>query len=996
MAESSNASSQPGEGPGARFATRWLNPRRKRFWAVIALLAYTLGGFFGVPLAVEKLATGAVRDNLDRTATIDRVRFNPFVLSLEVDGFELVDRDGAELAAFDRLFVNFQLSSLFRWAWTFRTIELDSPMLRFERFAAGDSRLTRLLADIEANAPAAGPQPEESSGLPRLLVHDVRVSQGEVHFRDDVPSESVELVLGPVTVSVQELNTLPDRLGRQTVEVRLPDDARLSWQGSISLGPLETEGTLALENSSLHQAIAYLRAVLPLDSMHARLSLRTDYRIEELNDGSLDFELDRMEADLTDLAVTGLMPATEFLTLPALTVRGGALRFAERELSLASVELTDPGLTAWLSSDGQLSLLALANAEPENTDAEAAEERESADWRLRLDAFRIAGGRFDFTDNQIAPPAGLSIESLTLESTSITNADDAEIPIDLSGALSAGGEFSFGGQVVALPDLSASGTLRLSGIPLPMAQPYVQQFVRIQLDEGVAASTADLALRPDGSVTAAGDLEVRDFRISAIGGDETLVGWETLNVDRFEADLAEGTLGLSTVEFDEPYARVTINEDRTTNLDGLIVPTEPVGEETAAAASDEPPLSLVIGGITVADGALDFSDLSLPLPFATNVQALEGFVTTIDTASTEPARIRLEGQVSDYGLARIEGTMSPTDPIRHTDVSMEFRNLLMTDLSPYSAAFAGREIAAGKLDLDLLYRIDEGQLKGANEIVMSDLVLGDKVDSPDAASLPLGLAVALLKDANGVIDLDLPVEGNVNDPEFQIGGVIWKAFASLITKIVSAPFRLLGNLIGVESEDMGQFRFLAGRFDLTPPEREKVAQLREALQQRPELSVAVAGAFDPAIDVPALQYDRLRNAVMERIGGEDTLQDGEFRMLNDEIRGVLEAIFAERFPQVPLANLKDTHRVPPADDPEAEPILDELAYAADLRDRLLAAEQITPKDLEALGNARAEAIRTAFLENSEFDAGRVVLEAPAASESEDGEWVVMELGVAAD
>ena len=306
MSGSSNASSHPREDAGGRFSTRWLSPRRKRFWAVIALLVYTLGGFFAVPLAVEKLVTGAVRDNLDRTATIDRVRFNPFVLSLEVDGFELADRDGAQLAAFDRLFVNFQLSSLFRWAWTFRTIELDSPMLRFERFAAGDSRLTRLLADLEANAPAADPQPEEPGGLPRLLVHDVAVRQGEVHFRDDVPSESVELILGPVTVSVQELNTLPDRLGRQAVEVRLPDDARLSWQGSISLAPLETEGTLALENSSLHQTIAYLRAVLPVDSMHARLSLRTDYRIEELNDGSLDFELDRMEADLVDLAVTGM------------------------------------------------------------------------------------------------------------------------------------------------------------------------------------------------------------------------------------------------------------------------------------------------------------------------------------------------------------------------------------------------------------------------------------------------------------------------------------------------------------------------------------------------------------------------------------------------------------------------------------------------------------------------------------------------------------------
>ena len=422
----------------------------------------------------------------------------------------------------------------------------------------------------------------------------------------------------------------------------------------------------------------------------------------------------------------------------------------------------------------------------------------------------------------------------------------------------------------------------------------------------------------------------------------------------------------------------------------------PAEAPDAAAAADEPPFSLVIGGTTVADGALDFSDLSLPLPFATKVRGLEGFVTTVDTGSAEPARLKLEGQVADYGLARIEGTMTPMDPIQHTNVSMEFRNLLMTDLSPYSAAFAGREIAAGKLDLDLVYRIDAGQLNGANDIVMSDLVLGDKVDSPDAASLPLGLAVALLKDADGVIDLDLPVEGDVNDPEFRIGGVIWKAFTSLITKVVSAPFRLLGNLIGVESEDLGQFRFLAGRSDLTPPEREKVVQLREALQQRPDLSIAVAGAFDPAIDVPALQYNRLRAAVFERIGEEDALPDGEFRMLNEEIRATLEAIFTERFPEVPLDDVKSAHRAQPADDPKAEPVLDQLAYAGDLRDRLLAAEQITPQDLEALANARAETVRTAFLENSEFDAGRVVLEAPAAAESEDGEWVVMELGVAVE
>jgi hypothetical protein len=327
---------------------------------------------------------------------------------------------------------------------------------------------------------------------------------------------------------------------------------------------------------------------------------------------------------------------------------------------------------------------------------------------------------------------------------------------------------------------------------------------------------------------------------------------------------------------------------------------------------------------------------------------------------------------------------------------MEFRNLLMSNLSPYTVEFAGREIDEGKLDLDLNYRIMEGQLEGQNKVVMSDLVLGDEVDHPDAASLPLGLAVALLTDANGVIDIDLPVQGDVNDPEFAIGGVIWQAVVGLVTKIVTAPFRLLGSLIGVDSEDFGQFQFLGGRSDLTPPELEKIALLQDALQQRPELAIEVSGVFDPAIDVPALQFQRLRAAVVERLGPEYLDQAEEFRMLDEQIRSVLETLFIERNPTKALDTVKAAHVVPPADDPEGEAVLDELAYSTDLRDRLLAAEQIGPQELEQLANARAEAIRNAFIATGEIDEHRVVLAEPVATESEDDEWVVMELGVAAD
>lgn len=1000
MSGTSNDSSPAADGGTTSPASQWLHPRRKRFWVALLLLVYTFGGFFAVPLLVERLVTGAIRDTLDRTATIDRVRFNPYVLSLEINGFSLADQDGLPIAAFDGLFVNFQLSSLFRWAWTFREIRLDAPVLRLERFAPGDSRLTRLLAELEARAAADAAEPSTPAEWPRLLVHDLALNAGEVHFRDQVPTDPVELILGPATVSVQELNTLPDRFGRQTVEIRLPDDARLSWQGSISLGPLQSEGKLALENSPLHQTIAYLKAVMPLESMQAYLSLRTDYRIAELEDGSLDVELSDIEADLTSLSVRGLTPSTDFLVLPALTARGGALRFPERELTLARVELSNPELTAWLTGDGELSLAALANGGPAapagDSGPDPAAGTGAPDWRMRLEAFRIAGGRVGFTDNSVDPPAVVDFQDLELGVTGISNDAEAAFPVELSGALAAGGGFRFGGQVTALPALTASGTATVREIPLPLAQPYVQQRLRIRLEEGVLDSTADLTLLQGGDVNAAGELTVSGLRVSDLRENEPLLNWQTLHIDRFEADPAAGTVALSIVKFDQPFARVVINEDLTTNLSGLPVPAEPAGDDQEATPAEEPRPALVISNILVEDGSLDFSDFSLPLPFATQVRGLDGRVTTIDTASAEPALISLEGQVDDYGLARIEGTMDPMDPIRHTDVSLEFRNLLMANLSPYTAQFAGREIAAGKLDLDLQYRIDAGQLQGANDIVMSDLVLGDAVDIPDAASLPLGLAVALLKDANGVIDIDLPVEGDVNDPEFGIGGVIWQAISGLITKVVSAPFRLLGSLVGIESEDLGQFQFLAGRHDLTPPELEKVLQLRQALQQRPELTVAVAGAFDPAVDIPALQYQRLRSTVMERVGQEHAAGEDELRMLIDEVRVVLEAIHVERFPEVPLEGLKAAHRAPPEGDPEAEPVLDELAYAADLRDRLLAAEEITTQDLETLANARAEAVRAAFLDQADFEPARIAREAPAAVESEDGEWVVMELGVAAD
>lgn len=976
---------------------RWLSPRRIRFWLVLLVLVYTLAGFFLVPLVLQNWVTDKARNDLGREAGFTRVQFNPFVMRLRLEGFHFNDKDQVKLAGFDEFLVDFELSSLFRWALTFKHIKLDGLYLLLERFELDDSRLSRLLADAAAASSPSKADQEKKGGLPRLLIQDLTISKGFVAFTDHVPASPVELTAGPVDISIQTLNTLPGRHGQQSVVITLPGDATLRWQGKIDLAPLTSEGRLTIENSPLEKTAAYLKAMLPLESFSAMLSLDTKYRITTLADGGLDIDLDELGFTVADISASGLTPAGEFLSISSLAVRGGSLRYPENTLGFAGVKLTDPAVTAWLDDQRRLNLLDLAPPAREKSASQTAGQASNGGWKLEVDEFLVEGGLFNITDQGTSPPATSGVTGLQLKVTGISNEGGRSMPLTLAGTLLAGGDVEFEGEVIALPEFSLTGRATAKDISLRMAQPYVQQMLNIEIENGTFSSQSDVSLQGGKAFSSTGNIVVDELKVQDTRLKEQLLGWENLNIDLYELDVPGKRIGFSRVMFDQLYGRFRVAEDRSTNISGLPIAPE---ASTQTPEQQEPPAkpawAVVIGGIDVDQGSMDFADLSLPLPFQTRISSMEGTVSTIDLGSAEPANIRLEGQVDEYGLARIEGTMNVFDPVNHTDISVEFRNLLMSNLSPYSAQFAGREIDEGRLNLNLGYVIEQGQLNGQNKLVLSDLVLGAKVEHADAVSLPLDLAVGLLKDSDGVIDIDLPVEGDINDPEFQIGGVVMKAFTSLITRIVSAPFRLLGKLIGIDSEDLGQFQFLAGRFDLTPPEIEKTAQLQQALAQRPELRIEIQGPYDPVLDTPKLQYFRLRDQVISQLGESASDQDDEIAMLDADIRATLEDLFSQRFPGMPLEDLKTSHTVPPADDPEGKPVFDALAYSADLRDRLLAAETISQQDLEDLANQRADAIRDAFLAGGEFDEKRIVIGAPLATPSEDGEWVVTELAVATD
>jgi hypothetical protein len=256
----------------------------------------------------------------------------------------------------------------------------------------------------------------------------------------------------------------------------------------------------------------------------------------------------------------------------------------------------------------------------------------------------------------------------------------------------------------------------------------------------------------------------------------------------------------------------------------------------------------------VSDAAADFADRSLPLPFDAKIAALNGEISTIATTSSEPSTVKMEGSVDEFGRVQVSGTVTPLDPAANTDIRVAFENVDMPKFSAYSIPFAGQEISSGRLDLDLGYAISEGALVGENRVVLRDFELGDKVEHPGAMSLPLGLAVALLKDPDGRIDLDVPVRGDVNDPEFKYGAVVAKALFNLITKIVTSPFALLGNLVGAEAGELEYLVFEPGRADLSPPEIEKAGKIAEALGLRPQLALQIGGVYAPDNDAAALTH----------------------------------------------------------------------------------------------------------------------------------------------
>lgn len=717
-----------------------------------------------------------------------------------------------------------------------------------------------------------------------------------------------------------------------------------------------------------------------------------------------DVSADGLSASLTKLVINEARQAGELAHADDVQLRGAKLRLAERRLDLGSLALAGGAAQVRFDKDGSLNWTGPATPAPVTDAARqpgqkaAAKSAKSvkpaapassvrsakparpgnapaaAPWRVTAGKLSLREFGLAYADLRQEPPLAFRVDDIAATMNEFDTGAAGPARLHASGR-SGGGTLQAEGSI----DLSGGAGdlgIRAAGLPLAMLQPYLSEAARLALTGGTLSGAGRLrfgdAQGPKLAYTGTASLD--KVSIEETAPRRPFMSWDAVAASDMRLTLSPNRLDIGQLRIAGPVAELIIAEDQSVNLARVFKRKPEAAGQPAAAQSGNTPAApgreddafpVSIARLRVERGVLTFADFSQQPQFSTRMHNLQGVMTGLSSAPGSRARLQFNAAIADYGDARIEGSMNPFKPAYATDVRMNLRNVDLSALTPYVVRFAGYRVSAGTLSMDLRYQVRESRLVGDNRFVLNKVQLGEKVDSPTAMDLPLKLALSLLEDENGVINIGVPVSGDLQNPQFSFGAVARRAIGNVLRNVVTAPFRALASLFGGSGEKLDTIAFDAGSAELAPPEQEKLARLGQGLAKRPNVRLVVHPAVDAGQDAQALRSLEARRLLLARMGvrlapGEEP---GPIDTASVAAQEAISSMYAERYPD-PLPR-------PPADQTAD-------AWYGQLLDKVIAAQPLPQDALAQLSQARGAAVRQQ-LEASALPAQRVAMAATGES-----------------
>jgi hypothetical protein len=797
----------------------------------------------------------AVEKYLGRQLHSELTYFNPFTLSLEVGKTELPEHDGARFFGLEHATVNLSTASLWSGAVVFDKIGVKQLYVHVKELKDGTFNFTDMLPPEDPAAPEAEP-----GGIPPVTIDVLDFNAQQLAFTSEAREKPSSTHLNDLTINVEGLSTVLEEGKPYRLDATGENGGQLHWEGVVSIPGGYSEGTLALTDIQLIPLWKFAEPWVAFQLTQGTVGIKGEYKVSWLED--LDYRVTGGEVRLDLIDVQPKSPdelPDTALAMGSLILGGIDLDGPRQHVAVESFAIEELQISTWREGT-QLSLQDLFAVElPDESDEEPPATDDNTgegDWTAALTTFQLKNSgvswRSEYTD-----PAQLEITPLEASANAI------QWPLEGNTALKLG--LTINGETTAAVEGSldlgtGTGALayELQALPLTWFNPNFPAALKARLTGGEFQVKGDLTLADFAPATVAMDGSITGFAGKIEEEETSLTSWETVRWEKLRVDIVQRRVDLEKLSIDNYTGRIHINKDGSINASNVW--EEEVGEqaeEVTEEITEDGPWAVNMPLIRITDSEIDFMDESLPIQFRTVIGDLNGNIKNISSEPEIKTAVDIKGSVDGYAPVSLSGTAQPLRTPLALDLVLSFNGVDMALLSPYSGTYAGYAIERGVLNLDLGYAMEDNQLNGKNKIVIEQMKLGEQIESEKAVDLPLELALALLTDSNGVIDMEIPVSGDVNNPEFSVGSVVMGALVNLITKAITSPFTLLAGLVDTE-EDLQRLNFKSGSSELEAPTQQKLDDLNTALAERPELNLVITGRLQLEADRERMQKNRLQ------------------------------------------------------------------------------------------------------------------------------------------
>ncbi|HVN72405.1 MAG TPA: DUF748 domain-containing protein [Desulfomonilia bacterium] len=925
---------------------------------VLSLIAlYTIIGFFILPPVLTSVLSKSLTQALHRNTTVEKIRMNPYTLTVEVQGLTIKDQNRpGSFVSFRSLFIDLEWASIIKRAPVIREVKLEKPYVKIIRFENGTYNFSDLMKGGTKKE-----KPQEFS------VSNVQVISGRVEM-DDRPVHKTNIAKD-ITLTIPFLSNIPYYTD-VFVQPRFQADINgtpFTLQGKTKpfSDSLETTVSLDLKDINLPYYLAYLPMKLGVQVDSGSLDIDSTISFKQFRKKqqpilNITGSLVCKNIDVKDLG------GDTILHLPQLSVVLAPSLVLKKKVHIAQIAFLSPELNLSRDKKGVLNL-AQAVQKTKNSAPTASPETTSQESPLELmiDRIDLSTGKVSYTDLSGNSPVRIKAEDMTIAARRITTDKQGGGTMDVTCTLNRTGHLYLGTSFTMKP-VSADISLEIEGFQPSWVQPYVLNQVPILIRQGKLSTKGQmklaLASEEPPRIGFRGDVQFTGLAtVDKIHGED-LVSWKDLSASGIDFSLNPTRLSIREIGFISPSASLIINPDGNTNV-GALSHEKPSKSSPPPAKRKKTSAHISVGKITFKNGRFTFADRSISPRYTTSVTGISGNISGLSSDEFKKANVAMKAKLDNQAPISITGSVNPLKQDLFVNLAVSFDNIELTPMTPYSDKYLGYAIDKGKLSLGLKYSIDKKVLQAQNDVLIDQLTFGRTVDSKDATKLPVKLAVVLLRDNSGKIDLHLPITGRTDDPDFHIGKIIIHTLVNILEKAATSPFTLLASLYP-GAEELNSIAFEPGKSTLSEGARKKLDEVAKILTDRTPLKLEISGYADASSDKPGLVTYLFDHKLKEQ-KLKDILSQGKQAPSVDDIiieqseygNYLKKAYKAFNFPGKPKNFLG----------------LDKSLPDDEMKNLMTPNIKVTDDDLKSLAEERSQRVRDYLVDTEKIDGGRIFL-----------------------